>query len=136
MRVKSGRSNKLFDWNGTQLDNLLIHRQRLHHLAKLTNWVSCAMNPLDYVLLSCHISILKRIYTQQLPDCQGTPCSKQAQYLNFKWRQRAVPSIVPKILTSPKSLSCISKLCFLKSVLVLLPALAYRIFRRRLPDFS
>ena len=23
-----------------------------------------------------------------LPECQGTPCSKQAPYLNFKWQQR------------------------------------------------
>ena len=23
-----------------------------------------------------------------LPDCQGTPCSKQASYLKFKWQQR------------------------------------------------
>ena len=23
-----------------------------------------------------------------MPECQGTPCSKQAPYLNFKWEQR------------------------------------------------
>ena len=23
-----------------------------------------------------------------LPECQGTPCLKQAPYLNFKWQQR------------------------------------------------
>ena len=23
-----------------------------------------------------------------LPECQGTPCSKQAPYLKFKWQQR------------------------------------------------
>ena len=22
-----------------------------------------------------------------LPECQGTPCSKQAPYLKFKWQQ-------------------------------------------------
>ena len=24
----------------------------------------------------------------RLPECQGTPCSKQAPYLKFKWQQR------------------------------------------------
>ena len=36
------------------------------------------------MLLSCHVLILQRIYTLQLPQCQETPCSKQARYLKFK----------------------------------------------------
>ena len=28
------------------------------------------------------------IYTLWLPECQGTPCSKKARYLKFKWQQR------------------------------------------------
>ena len=31
----------------------------------------------ECVLLSYHVRISKGIYTLQLPECQGTPCSKQ-----------------------------------------------------------
>ena len=33
------------------------------------------------VLLSCHVRVSEWIYTIQLSECQGTPCSKQARYL-------------------------------------------------------
>ena len=39
-------------------------------------------------VLSCHVCISELIYTLQLPECQGTDCSKQAQNLKFKWEQR------------------------------------------------
>ena len=32
----------------------------------------------DCMFLSCHICISERTYTLYLPECQGTPCSKQA----------------------------------------------------------
>ena len=35
----------------------------------------------------CHIRVSERIYTQYLPECQETPCSKQARYLKLKWLQ-------------------------------------------------
>ena len=43
-----------------------------------------------YMLLSCHLTISEWIYTafQVLPECQKTPCLKQAQYLTFKWQQQ------------------------------------------------
>ena len=33
-------------------------------------------------------TFLEWIYTLELPECQGTPCSKQAGCLKFKWLQR------------------------------------------------
>ena len=42
---------------------------------------------LVYMFLSCHIRVSKWIHTLWLPECQGTPCSKQARNLKFKWLQ-------------------------------------------------
>ena len=41
------------------------------------------------MLLSCHVRGLEWMYTLYLPECQRTPCSKQAWYLKLKWQQRA-----------------------------------------------
>ena len=38
----------------------------------------------DCLFLSFHVRDLERIYTQELLERQGTPCSKQARYLKFK----------------------------------------------------
>ena len=38
----------------------------------------------DCILLSCHFRISERVHTLYLPECQGTPCSKQVQSLKFK----------------------------------------------------
>ena len=35
------------------------------------------------MLLSYHLHISESIYTLQLPECQETPCSEQARYLDF-----------------------------------------------------
>ena len=43
---------------------------------------------LDCMLLSCRVRVSEWIHTLFLPKCQGTPCSKQARYLKFKWQQR------------------------------------------------
>ena len=40
------------------------------------------------MFLSCHVCISEWVHTLYLPECQGTPCSKQARYLKFKWLQR------------------------------------------------
>ena len=42
------------------------------------------------MLLSCHVRISGWIRTLYLPESQGTPCSKRAQYLKFKWLQRDI----------------------------------------------
>ena len=42
----------------------------------------------DYKFLSCHVRVSEWIHTLQLPEYQGTPCSKQARNLNFMWLER------------------------------------------------
>ena len=37
-------------------------------------------------LLSCHVGVSEWVYTIKLLECQGTPYSKQTQYLKFKWQ--------------------------------------------------
>ena len=37
------------------------------------------------MFLSCHVRVSEWIHMLYLPECQGTPCSKQARYLKFKW---------------------------------------------------
>ena len=36
------------------------------------------------MFLSCHVRVSEWIYTLYFPECQGTPCSKQARYLKFR----------------------------------------------------
>ena len=41
------------------------------------------------MLLLCHVQVSEWTHTlYSLPKCQGTPCSKGAPYLKFKWQQR------------------------------------------------
>ena len=35
------------------------------------------------MFLSCHVRVLEWIYSQYIPDCQLTPCSKQARYFQL-----------------------------------------------------
>ena len=62
-------------------------------------WIKQAWNTgyIDYMFLSYHVHISEWIHTLQLPECQGTPLSKQARYLNFKWLQR---DLYPQPLSS------------------------------------
>ena len=40
------------------------------------------------MFLSCNAHVSEWIQTLYLPECQGTPYSKEGQYLKFKWLQR------------------------------------------------
>ena len=40
---------------------------------------------LNCMFLSCHVRVSQWIHTLWLPECQGTPYSKQTQNLKFKW---------------------------------------------------
>ena len=84
---------RLSDCNGTRTHNHLLRKRTLNHLAKLAKWLSCVVStylyvPFDCMFLSCNVRVWEWIHTPQLPECQGTPCSKQAQYLKIKWLQR------------------------------------------------
>ena len=82
----------LSDCNWTRTHNHLVHKRTLNHLAKLAKWLSCVMSTylygaFDCAFLSCHVRVSEWIHTLYLPECQGTPCSKQARNLKFKWLQ-------------------------------------------------
>ena len=84
---------RLSDCNGTRTNNHLVRKRILNHLAKLAKWLSSVVSTylygaFDCMFLSCHVRIWDWIHTLQLPECQGTPCSKQASYLKIKWLQR------------------------------------------------
>ena len=83
----------LSDCNGTRTHNDLVRQRTLNHLAKLAKWLSCAVSTylygaFDSVFWSCHVGVWERIHTLQLPECQGTHCSKEVPYLKIKWLQR------------------------------------------------
>ena len=84
---------RLSDGNGTRTHNHLVRKRILNHLAKLATWLSSVVSiypygAFDCMILSYHVRVWEWIHTLQLPECQGTPCSKQASYLKFKWLQR------------------------------------------------
>ena len=62
------------------------HKRTINHLAKLAKSLSCVVRTylygaLDCVLLSCYLRVLKWIHTLWLVEWQGTPCLKQARYM-------------------------------------------------------
>ena len=80
------------DCNWTRTQNHLVFKRTLSHLAKLAKWSSCVLSTylygaFDCMFLSCHVRVSEWIHTLSLPECQGTPCSKQARNLKVKWLQ-------------------------------------------------
>ena len=81
----------LSDYNGTLIQNLLVRKRTLNHLAKLAEWLSCVVSTylygaFDCMLFSCHLRVSEWIHTLQpefLRKCHSTPCSKQAPHLKF-----------------------------------------------------
>ena len=83
----------LSDSNGSRPQKHLICKWTLNILLKLTEWWSRILSTylyraFDCMFLSCPVHVWEWIHTLYLPECQGTPCSKQARYLTFKWLQR------------------------------------------------
>ena len=80
----------LSDCNWTRTHYHLVRKRTLNHLAKLVKWLSCVLSTylygaFDCMFLSCHVCVSGRFHTLQLPECQGTPSSKQARNLKVKW---------------------------------------------------
>ena len=80
----------LSDYNWTRTRNQLVQKQIVSHLAKLAKWLSCVMGTYLYgsfscMLFSCDARIWEWMHSLYFPNSQGTPCSKQVQYLKFKW---------------------------------------------------
>ena len=81
------------DCNWSRTQNHLVLRRTLNHLAKLGKGLNCVLRTylygaFDCMLLSCHIPVSEWLHTLYLPQCQGTPCSKQARNLKVRWLQR------------------------------------------------
>ena len=57
-------------------------------------------NNVDCMCYSCHVCISDWTHTLSLPECQGTPCSTQSQYLKLKWLYRQSN---PQLLSSETS---------------------------------
>ena len=94
----------LSDCNGTRTHNHLVRNRTLNHLAQLAKWLSCVVRTylygaFDCMILSYHVRVWQWIHTLRLPECQGTPCSKQAPYL----RQRTLKQLAKLA----KWLSCV-----------------------------
>ena len=80
------------DCNCTRTQNDLVLKRTLNHLTKVAKWFSCVLSSylygaFDCMFLSCHVRVSEWICTLYLPECQGTPCSKQAQNPKTKRRQ-------------------------------------------------
>ena len=82
----------LSDSNGTRTHNHVVCKRTLNHIAKLAKRLTNVMSTylydaFDCMLLSCHVR-LSESTLNSVPECQGTPCSKQALYLRFKRQQQ------------------------------------------------
>ena len=82
----------LSDCTWTSTHNQLTYKGTLNQLANLAKWLKCVVSTYQYaafdcMLLPCHLRVFEWIHTLQLPECQGTPCCKQAQNLQFLWLQ-------------------------------------------------
>ena len=84
--------------NTIQTHNHLVHKRTLKHLAKLALndwavlWVHICTGAFDCMHLTvCYYHVTYEYQSEStrysLPECQGTPCSKQVPYLKFKWQQ-------------------------------------------------
>ena len=77
------------DCNWTRTHNHLFRKRTLNHLAKLAKWLSGVVSTslygaFDCIFLSCRARVPEWIYTLYLPECQGTPCLKQARNLKLR----------------------------------------------------
>ena len=82
----------LSDSIGIRTYKLLVFKQTLNHLAKLAKWWAV----LWVLICTVHLTVYYYLVTYKFhsgfilysfPECQGTPCSKQAPYLTFEWQQ-------------------------------------------------
>ena len=98
----------MWNWsycNGARTHNHLVHKGTLNHLAKLTKSFSWIVSPylygaFDSMFLSYHLRVSEWIYTLYLTESEGTPCSRQAWYLKFKWLPRSSNQQPLRSLTS------------------------------------
>ena len=78
----------LSDCNWTRTQNHLVCQRTLNHLAKVAEWLNYLFGTYLYsafncIFLSCHVRVSAWIHPPKLPQCQETPCSKQARNRKF-----------------------------------------------------
>ena len=78
----------LIDCSLSRTESLLVRQRTLNHLAKLAKWLTFVVSwnlygTFDCMFILCHVCFSELIYTLELPECQGTPCSKQVQNLTL-----------------------------------------------------
>ena len=83
----------LSDCNGTRTQNHLVRKWMLNHLPKLAKWMSCVVSiylygACEFMFLLYQVCVSEWIHILLLPECQGTPYSKQTRYWKLKWLQR------------------------------------------------
>ena len=94
IKQESGNSSMIRDKsNGNRTYNHLVCYWTPNHLTKLDKRLSCVVSTylhdvFDKMLLLCQVPVSEWIYTLWLPEYEGNPCSKQAQYLKIKWMKR------------------------------------------------
>ena len=69
--------------------NFVFNGDRNNFPKNITIWwnITLYKKVFNCMFLSFHVRVLEWIHTLQLPECQGTPYSKQAQNLKFEWLQ-------------------------------------------------
>ena len=76
----------------TRTHNHLVHKRTVDYFSKLVKWMTCILSSslygaFDGMFLSCHVQVSEWIHTLEFPEYQGTPSSKQARNLQFRWLQ-------------------------------------------------
>ena len=83
-----GLSRVSYMWSGNLV---LVGSMNIHLLASkdqlpIKHLSIIQSYSLHCMFLPCHVRVSEWIHTLYLPEGQGTPCSKQARYLKFKFR--------------------------------------------------
>ena len=76
---KSGFNEPLVFTPKTNTSNNTRKKQRKRKIIGFKSPFSINVKTNDCMFLSCHVRVSEWIHTLSLPECQGTPCSKQAR---------------------------------------------------------
>ena len=94
--------------------DLIIAGSLEWQLSKLFFSDALLSDPYKLMFLSCHIRVSEWIYTLWLPECQGTPCSKQVQnqiLIKFLWIHEIFQIANPLVEQNFIFVTCLIKTC-------------------------
>ena len=78
----------IVEWHGRQNTPNVGLQLRTKLSLKHLEWHGRPISFRLYVIIMSRTSFRVNPHSISLHECQGTPCSKQAPYLKFKWQQR------------------------------------------------